>query len=146
MYIYIDKYDYLVNNLNNDEIDEEIDHMEEKVGQISENNVIFFNRLKEKIHKERQEIDFNGKNVMQNRLENILNQIYVLQMRQIAESISAIKKSARSNKYILIFDSSENMKTLTLNEADYRHLLKYRDSVNSVSVYDLFQEKIHYYL
>jgi hypothetical protein len=146
MYIYIDKYDYLVNNLNNDEIDEEIDSIQERLNRIGENNVLYLKRLRENITKESRGIDINSKSAKQNRLENILNQIFVLQMRQVAESISGIKKYPKNNKYLILFDTSENMKSITLDEPSYKNVLRYRDAMNSVSVYDLFQEKIHYYL
>jgi hypothetical protein len=66
-------------------------------------------------------------------------------MRQFAESIGRIKKDTKTNEYYLIFDESEKIDPLTLKEKDYRHLFKFRDSANSISVYDLFQEKIHSY-
>jgi hypothetical protein len=146
MYLYIDKYDYLINNLHNDEVEEEISSLQSQLDSICENNVLFVNKLGKKIKSEAGYIDISSTSVLKNRLENILNQIFVLQMRQVAESISGIKKDLKRNKYFIIFDSSENMKSITLEESQYRNFLKFRDAMNSVSVYDLFQEKIHYYL
>jgi hypothetical protein len=146
MYIYIDKYDYSINNLNNEEIEEEVDAIERSLADMSENNVLYMSKLREKIINHDGGIDTHSKTVLKHRLENILNQIYVLQMRQMSESISGIKTDLKRNQYLIIFDESENMKSITLEEMQYRTFLKYRDAVNSVSVYDLFQEKIHYYL
>jgi hypothetical protein len=66
-------------------------------------------------------------------------------MKQFSESICNIKKDVKKNKYVLLFDSSEGIDPLVLEESDYKDLLKYRDPMNSISVYDLFQEKIHLY-
>jgi hypothetical protein len=66
-------------------------------------------------------------------------------MKQLAESIFCIKKDLKKNEYILLFDPSENIETLVLDEQDYKKFFKYRDPLGSVSVYDLFQEKIHSY-
>jgi hypothetical protein len=32
-----------------------------------------------------------------------------------------------------------------MNEENYKNLIKYRDPLNSISAYDLFQEKTHSY-
>ena len=148
MYIYFDKYDYLINNLNNEEIDEEIQAIEEKVNAISSNNIIYLKSINDKIINFKRDITVDPSDCtsLQYRLDNIINQIYILQMRQLAESISCIKKDAKNNLYFLLFDSSENIDSLSLDEKSYKYLLKYRDAMNSVSVYDLFQEKIHLYL
>ena len=66
-------------------------------------------------------------------------------MKQFAESIWNIKKDIKKNKYLLMFDQSEGIESLSLDEPEYKELLKYRDPMNSVSVYDLFQEKIYSY-
>jgi hypothetical protein len=145
MYLYIDKCDYRVNNLGNEEINEEVENIEEYLNRMSENNVLYFSKLNEKMASTTK-TDISSKSVLKHRLANILNQIYTLQMRQVAESISGIKIDGKKNKYIILFDESERMKSISLDEAQYRTFLKYRDAVNSVSVYDLFQEKIHYYL
>lgn len=114
---------------------------------IEQNNVFYFKNLREKI-KARQKIkkiDIFSDKTKDQRFQNLTNQIYALQMKQIAESICNIKKDVKKNKYILIFDSTEIVDPLTLEETDYKELLKFRDPMNSISVYDLFQEKIHSY-
>jgi hypothetical protein len=147
MHIYIDKYDYLVNSLNNEDIDEEIDCINEKLKEIEQSNLFYFRTFKEKMLKENSihKLDLDSDKITQGRFENMTNQIYNLQMKQFAESISNIKKDVKKNKYILLFDSSENIEPLTLEESEYKALLKFRDPLNSISVYDLFQEKIHSY-
>ena len=37
------------------------------------------------------------------------------------------------------------MPTLEMDEDKYKNLIKFRDPLNSISVYDLFQEKTHSY-
>lgn len=150
MYVYIDKFDYLLNNIHNDEIDEEILFIQEKIEKIEENNQIFFKKLQSLIKDDNYQtnsykIDLNSREVFQNRFDNLSNQLYTLQIKQIAESIWNIKKDLKKNKYLLIFDRSEGIDNLYLDEKDYRDLIKYRDPINSISVYDLFQEKIHSY-
>ncbi len=149
MYVYLDKFDYLVNNLHNEEFDEEISSLQEKIEKIEENNHFFFKRLQNIIKTEEIEssnkIDLTSRQIFQNRFDNLSNQIFSLQMKQFAESIWNIKKDIKRNKYILIFDHSEGMQSLLLDEAEYKDLIRYRDPMNSISVYDLFQEKIHSY-
>jgi len=44
MYLYIDKYDYTLNNLNTGEIGDEIEGIETKLGDIELNNLDYFDR------------------------------------------------------------------------------------------------------
>lgn len=147
MYIYLDKYDYSINNLNNEDIDEEIDAIEDKLRDLGENNIFYLKNFKSKLNRIKSvtKLDLNDNDTKDKRLQNISNQIFMLQMRQFAESISNIKKDVKKNKFVLLFDGSENIDPLTLEEYNYKELLKYRDMMNSISVYDLFQEKIHFY-
>jgi len=75
-------------------------------------------------------------------MENICDQILNLQLKQLSECISSIKKDTKSKNYIVVFDKAEDMSTLCLDEITYKKLMKQRDTLNSISVYDLFQEKI----
>jgi hypothetical protein len=151
MYVYLDKYDYVINNLNNEEIDEEVEHLSEKLGEIEKNNLKYFKFMHERLMEENKRmtlpdaVDLNSNDVTLNRFENLTSQIFSLQMKQFSESICNIKKDVKKNKYVLLFDQSECIDPLNLDEKDYKELLKYRDPMNSISVYDLFQEKIHLY-
>jgi hypothetical protein len=147
MYIYLDKYDYMVNSVNNNEIDDEIQAIEEKLLSMENNNLLYCNELNERLtrYKKKMILDLYDKKSLKCRLDNIINQIYTLQMRQFAESISIIKKDVKSNKYYIWFDVNDSVDPLELDQKTYKNLLSYRDSMNSVSVYDLFQEKIHLY-
>ena len=166
MYLYVDKFDYCINNLNNEEIEEETDALEDKLKSIEENNIFFFRHLQKKIKTEEKgfnnssytnsstastdvnfysKIDLSSEKVIQNRYDNLTNQIYTLQIKQIAESIWNIKRDIRNNNYLLVFDQNENIESISLDEPHYKELLKFRDPMNSVSVYDLFQEKIYSY-
>lgn len=44
MYVYIDKYDYTVNNLNTGEIGDEIEEIETKLEDIEISNIDYFDR------------------------------------------------------------------------------------------------------
>jgi len=81
-------------------------------------------------------------NVSKIKMDNICNQISNLQLKQISDCISSIKKDSKSKSYIVEFDKAEDMKTLNLDEHTYKKLLNQRDTLNSISVYDLFQEKM----
>lgn len=153
MYLYVDKFDYCINNLNNEDIEEEAEAIEEKLKVIEENSILFYKNINNKIKKEETQIytligktiDLNSSEVIQNRFDNLANQIFTLQMKQFSESIWNIKKDLKNNTYIIGFDSNENIECITLNQSQYKELLKFRDPLNSVSVYDLFQEKIFSY-
>jgi hypothetical protein len=153
MYLYVDKFDYCINNLNNEDIEEEVEAIEEKLKGIEENCILFYKNIKNKIKKEKSQINglfgkninLNSSEVIQNRFDNLANQIFTLQMKQFSESIWNIKKDFKNNTFLIGFDCNENIESIILNESQYKELLKFRDPLNSVSVYDLFQEKIFSY-
>ena len=68
-------------------------------------------------------------------------------MKQFAECICGVqwKLINGESKYKIIFEKNENIPILELSEYEYRDFIKYRDPLNSISVYDLFQEKTHSY-
>lgn len=145
MYLYIDKYDYTENNLNNIDIAEEIASIDSKLKKIEENNFVFFDYIRKKIQSDNNSnsIDLNDSEVKRIRLLNISKQIYHLQMRQISECISSIKIDKSKNKYLVEFDKSEELTSIMLEEKQYKNLIKLRDTLNTISIYDLFQEKIN---
>jgi len=147
MNIYIDNFDYLVNNINSQDIDEEIQLIQEKLNSIEENNYLMLKNFenKSKLPEFQSKIDVNCKEFYLKKCENLANQIYTLQTKQFAESIWNIKIDVKNKKYLIIFEAAEGIENLSLNEADYKKLLNFRDPLNSISVYDLFQEKIHSY-
>lgn len=145
MYLYIDKYDYTENNLNNIDIAEEIACIDNKLKKIEENNFVFFDYIRKKMQSDKNSntIDLNDPEVKRIRLLNISKQIYHLQMRQISECISSIKIDKSKNKYLVEFDKSEELTPIMLEEKQYKNLIKLRDTLNTISIYDLFQEKIN---
>ncbi len=145
MYLYIDKYDYTENNLNNIDIAEEIASIDSKLKKIEENNFVFFDYIRKKMQSDKNSnsIDLNDLEVKRIRLLNISKQIYHLQMRQISECISSIKIDKSKNKYLVEFDKSEELTPIMLEEKQYKNLIKLRDTLNTISIYDLFQEKIN---
>ena len=83
----------------------------------------------------------------ENIYENLINQIYNLQMKQFAECICGVKRINCNGKwkYKVIFEINDFTPSLEMDEENYKNLIKYRDPLNSISVYDLFQEKTHSY-
>ena len=79
--------------------------------------------------------------------DNLINQIYILQMKQFAECICGVQRKLENDKYIykVVFEISDSIPSLEMEENKYKNLIKYRDPLNSISVYDLFQEKTHSY-
>ena len=68
-------------------------------------------------------------------------------MKQFAECICGVQRKLVDNKYIykVIFEINDSIPTLEMEEDKYKNLIKFRDPLNSISVYDLFQEKTHSY-
>jgi hypothetical protein len=79
--------------------------------------------------------------------DNLINQIYILQMKQFAECICGVQRKLEKDEYIykVVFEISDSIPSLEMEENKYKNLIKYRDPLNSISVYDLFQEKTHSY-
>ena len=79
--------------------------------------------------------------------DNLINQIYILQMKQFAECICGVQRKLENDEYIykVVFEISDSIPSLEMEENKYKNLIKYRDPLNSISVYDLFQEKTHSY-
>ena len=68
-------------------------------------------------------------------------------MKQFSECICGVQRKLVNNKYIykVIFEINDSIPTLEMDEIKYKNLIKFRDPLNSISVYDLFQEKTHSY-
>lgn len=152
MQLYVDKFDYQLNNLNNEKINEEIEVIEEKLEEIEESNYKYSKFFKDIIDRENEissidysKINLKDHSVKQVRLQNIKIQIFSLQLKQFSESVMNIKKHIKKDNYVLIFDPSEKIEPIVLEEFDYRIFIRLRDTLNSTSIYDLFQEKIHSY-
>ena len=93
----------------------------------------------------KEEVNLDSPEIKQEKYDNLINQIYNLQMKQFAESICGIKKENNQNNYIIIFDPTENIQSIKLSEKEYLDFIHFRDPLNSISIYDLFQEKTHLY-
>jgi hypothetical protein len=83
----------------------------------------------------------------ENIYNNLINQIYNLQMKQFSECICGVQRRQINGKwkYKVIFEVNDNIPTLIMDEDKYKNLIKFRDPLNSISVYDLFQEKTYSY-
>ena len=143
---------------NGNEIDDEINDLKKILSNLEDIN--YNNALKIKDFTEKQEkINFEQKlkkglytpeSILTNEniYDNLINQIYILQMKQFAECICGVqRKLENDNKYIykVIFEINDSMPYLEMDEIKYKNLIKFRDPLNSISVYDLFQEKTHSY-
>ena len=143
---------------NGNEIDDEINDLKKILSNLEDIN--YSNALKIKDFTEKQEkINFEQKlkkglytpeSILTNEniYDNLINQIYILQMKQFAECICGVqRKLGNDNKYIykVIFEINDSMPFLEMDEIKYKNLIKFRDPLNSISVYDLFQEKTHSY-
>ena len=142
-------------NLN--EIEDEISDLKNILALLEDIN--YHNSLKIKEYSEKQEkINLNNKInkglytpesilTKENIYENLIDQIYILQMKQFAECISGVQRKLENKKYIykVIFEINDSIPTLEMEDDKYKNLIKFRDPLNSISVYDLFQEKTHSY-
>ena len=68
-------------------------------------------------------------------------------MKQFSECICGVQRRQINGKwkYKVIFEINDYIPTLEMDEEKYKNLIKFRDPLNSISVYDLFQEKTHSY-
>ena len=68
-------------------------------------------------------------------------------MKQFTECIYGVQRKLENDEYIykVVFEISDSIPSLEMEENKYKNLIKYRDPLNSISVYDLFQEKTHSY-
>ena len=149
----MDKYDYELNNLNNNNIEDEINLIEGKLLEIDENKIKIIDNFEQILKNENKKseencnfVNLKDGNIKDLRLQNIRMQICSLQIKQFVESIMNIKKSNfDDDNYFLIFDPCEKMESIFIDENQYKNFIRYRDTLNSTSIYDLFQEKIHSY-
>ena len=72
------------------------------------------------------------------RLQNLTQQIFTLQMRQFAESISRVQKCKNKNIFRISFDPEEKIDSIILNEKDYKQLLSFRDPFHCSNVTESF--------
>ena len=149
------KYNFKTNNSN--DINSEIEALEKILLELEDIN--YRNGLKiQEYSNKQEEIDLNKKKSKglytpgsiltdENIYENLMNQIYNLQMKQYAECICGVQRKQTNGKwrYKVIFEINDFTPSLEIDEENYKKLIKFRDPLNSISVYDLFQEKTHSY-
>ena len=149
------KYNFKTNNSN--DINSEIEALEKILLELEDIN--YRNGLKiEEYSNKQEEINLNRKKSRglftqgsiltdENIYENLINQIYNLQMKQYAECICGVQRKQTNGKwrYKVIFEINDFTPSLEMDEENYKKLIKFRDPLNSISVYDLFQEKTHSY-
>ena len=149
------KYNFKTNNSN--DINSEIAVLEKILLELEDIN--YNNGIKiQEYSNEQEEINLKNKKnkglytpasilTNENIYENLINQIYHLQMKQFAECICGVQRKQYGGKwrYKVIFEINDFLPSLEIDEENYKKLIKFRDPLNSISVYDLFQEKTHSY-
>ena len=145
--MYLDNSDWLPSSSYDTLPKDEIKSLQMKLSQVEQTNLDNMTKLKEITNsiEPHSIFDIDSPDIKQDRFDNLINLIYALQMKQFAESICGIKKDNNSNRYLITFEKKEKIEQLTLNEEDYNELISFRDPLNSISVYDLFQEKTYSY-
>lgn len=128
-------------NPKNLEIFEEIEKLEKEIQKIEHQNMEKLAILSNQLENDRPMLTKEDNDIRNN---NLINQIYSLQMEQFSESIYSVK--LENNKtYCIEFDPNESFNSIKINRNEYFNLKKYRDPANSVCLYDIFLEKIHSY-
>lgn len=123
-------------------ISDEIENLKKDIELKEYENMNKFEQIKDKYNLDDLFDDINDKQI---RIDNIINQLYEIQIKQFAESIYSIKKSKDNSLYQIEFDPNEIDSILTLSHKEYENFIKYRNPSNSVCLFDIFQEKIHSY-
>lgn len=125
----------------------EIHNIEQQLYAVEYNNLTTLYSIKNSIlERYNKHYDMNVlTNTQDARLDSLINQIYVLQMKQFAESIQQVLYDKQMQMYVLNFDPNEHMSSIVLDYKQYHRLLSFRDPLNNVCIYELFQEKVHSY-
>ena len=122
-------------------INEEIDYLEDLNREFETFNKSNLNEIKEKSQKETKKNKKSEKQKIEEielKLHTLSQQIYILQMKQLSESISQILKEKRNNNYIISFDPTENYHKVKINENEYLELISYRDNSLCGNVLEAF--------
>lgn len=123
-------------------IDDELSFFSSAYDQILKFNIVNVHKhLIDLARNPRDEGLFSKKDKVDMRLISLTEQIYELQLRQFADSISRILFNERDSTYKIIFDPAENFQPAELDEEEYKELLSAREPINCVPVNDLFQVK-----
>ena len=124
----------------------EINNIEQQLYAVEYKNLTTLYSIKNSILERYKHAEMNIlTNTKDARLDSLINQIYVLQMKQFAESIQQVLFDKQMQMYVLNFDPNEHMSSIVLDCKQYHRLLSFRDPLNNVCIYELFQEKVHSY-
>lgn len=123
-------------------ISEEIEILKKDIELKEYDNMNKFEQIKLKCTKDDITDDINDKQI---RIDNIIKQLFEIQIKQFAESIYSIKTNKDYSLYQIEFDPNEIELTLMLTHKEYEEFIKHRNPSNSVCLFDIFQEKIHSY-
>ena len=123
-------------------ISDEIENLKKDIELKEYDNMNKFEQIKLKCTKDEYTDDINDKQI---RIDNIMKQLFEIQIKQFAESIYSIRTNKENSLYQIEFDPNEIDLTLTLTHREYEDFIKHRNPSNSVCLFDIFQEKIHSY-
>ena len=121
---------------------DEIEFLKKDIELKEYDNMNKFEQIKLKCTKDDITDDINDKQI---RIDNIIKQLFEIQIKQFAESIYSIKTNKDYSLYQIEFDPNEIELTLMLTHKEYEEFIKHRNPSNSVCLFDIFQEKIHSY-
>lgn len=82
---------------------------------------------------------------LEDRLDLLFGQICDLQLKQLAECICGVLRNKDNQTYKILMDLDSKIHAIEMSKEQYMNFIKYRDPLNSISDYDLFQEKTHCY-
>ena len=78
---------------------------------------------------------------VQTSILNIKKQILLLEMRQLAETVSKVYFNKTSKEYIVYFDAADTLPSLVLSSKEYKNLMLFRDFKNFIFSYDKMHQK-----
>ena len=103
--------------------DEEIRKLKNSLYSIDLNIEKIETIMKKRINELQPKINYSDETEI--RLKNLSEQIYILQMRQLADNVISIWHNANKDEYLIEFSEGEIVE-LTVNEREMKSLMKFR--------------------
>lgn len=112
--------------------DEEIQKLKDSLYSIDLNIEKIETMMKKRIKEIQPKINYSDETEI--RLNNITKQIYILQMRQLADNVISIRHHVNKDEYFLEFSEGEIL-DLTLNEREMKSLMKFRTGQDDLEAF-----------
>ena len=112
--------------------DEEIQKLKDSLYSIDLNIEKIETMMKKRIKEIQPKINYSDETEI--RLNNITEQIYILQMRQLADNVISIRHHVNKDEYFLEFSEGEIL-DLTLNEREMKSLMKFRTGQDDLEAF-----------